>query len=327
MLFIESPGNDPRFNLALEQYVFDEMDPAQSYFMLWQNGPSIIIGKNQNAAAEIDANFVRGAGLPVVRRLSGGGAVYHDLGNVNFTFITDRDEDAGIDLRPFCAIVTAALASFGIQAEISGRNDITVEGRKVSGNAQYVRGGRVMHHGCILFDTDLSVLGRALRPNRAKIRSKGVDSVSSRVANLAEFLPAGTDVRTFMDRLLAFAAESAVRYELSEADLRRVEEIRAGRYDLWEWNYGRSPAYEFSETAYIPGCGTVTAQTCVAGGVLTDVSLSGDFFGVRDVEGLCSLLCGLRADRAFLGQRLASFSVGDYIGGITPAQLAALLVP
>ncbi|MBR6271265.1 MAG: lipoate--protein ligase [Lachnospiraceae bacterium] len=329
MIYLDSASVDPRFNLALEQYVFDEMDRSQTYFMLWQNAPSIIIGKNQSAAAEIDGDYVRSRGIPVVRRLSGGGAVYHDLGNLNFTFITDHDETAGIDLVPFCRIVTDALMTYGVEAQVSGRNDITVDGRKISGNAQYVREGRVMHHGCILFDTDLTVLGRALRPDRAKIRSKGIDSVASRVANLSEFLPEGTDVADFKKRMLLAAARGGdfTMHELSPKEIRRIEEIKTGRYDLWEWNYGRSPAYEIERTEYIPGCGTVRVGCGVKEGLIAEVSITGDFFGARDVSELCAALPGVRAEREEVTRRLVELSPGEFIAGIAAEQLAGLLVP
>ena len=174
MTFIEVKTTDPDFNLALEQYVFDQMPRNRGYFMLWQNDNAIIVGRHQNTLAEINEAFVREHGIRVVRRLSGGGAVYHDMGNLNFTYIVDASGGARLDLKLFCQPVADALGALGVQAEVNGRNDITIGGQKFSGNAQYVREGRVMHHGTILFDSDLSVVGQALKVDREKIAAKGV---------------------------------------------------------------------------------------------------------------------------------------------------------
>ena len=204
MEYINSPRTDPCWNLALEQYVFDSLDRSKSYFMLWQNHNTIVVGKNQNTVAEINSDFVRAHDITVVRRLSGGGAVYHDLGNLNFTFITDADKMDGIDLHMFCVPIVETLRSFGVQAEISGRNDITVDGKKFSGNSQYVREGRVMHHGTIMFDSDLTTVTQALQVDRDKIQSKGIKSVASRVTNLRPYMPEGTTLAQFRQRLLEY---------------------------------------------------------------------------------------------------------------------------
>ena len=188
MVFAESGSTDPAWNLALEQYLFETVPRGTTVFYLWQNDNTIVIGRNQNAEREIDSDYVRAHGIRVVRRLSGGGAVYHDLGNLNFSFITDAPEDGRIDMRAFCEPVAAALRELGANVEISGRNDMTVEGKKFSGNAQFLRGGRVLHHGTILYDSDLSVLGKALKADPEKIASKGVASVRSRVTNLKPYL-------------------------------------------------------------------------------------------------------------------------------------------
>ena len=225
MEYINSPRTDPCWNLALEQYVFDSMDRSKSYFMLWQNHNTIVVGKNQNTVEEINSDFVRAHDITVVRRLSGGGAVYHDLGNLNFTFITDADKMDGIDLHMFCVPIVETLRSFGVQAEISGRNDITVDGKKFSGNSQYVREGRVMHHGTIMFDSDLTTVTQALQVDRDKIQSKGIKSVASRVTNLRPYMPEGTTLDQFRQRLLAYlnAAEPLHSLTLTAADEQQID--------------------------------------------------------------------------------------------------------
>ncbi|MBQ7247056.1 MAG: lipoate--protein ligase [Lachnospiraceae bacterium] len=362
MIYIESDSFDPGYNLALEEYIFEEMDWSQTYFMLWQNDRTIVIGRNQDAEAEIDRKYVEARGIRVVRRLSGGGAVYHDLGNLNFTFITDR-EGEGIDFRRFCEPVVRTLASFGVEAQISGRNDLTVDGRKVSGNSQYARNGRVMHHGCILFDTDLGVLTAALRPDPDKIRTKGIRSVSARVANLSEYMPAGTTLEDFKARLLEYAAQSMTveRCELTHVQRERVIAIKQTRYDLDEWNYGRKSchtsqpygdadgqeipgadtdgqenpacnarwqenAHAIRRSVYITGCGSVRAEYSLIGGRLIGVTLTGDFFGAENVSELCGMLEGVCADRDSVRRILSQAGPERYITGISVDQLAELLL-
>ena len=265
MEYIASSCTDPRWNLALEQYVFDSMDRSRSYFMLWQNDNTIVVGKNQNTVAEINNDFVRDHNITVVRRLSGGGAVYHDLGNLNFTFITDADKIDGIDLHMFCVPIVETLRSFGVQSEISGRNDITVDGKKFSGNSQYVREGRVMHHGTILFDSDLSVVTQALCVKQEKLVSKGITSVKSRVTNLRPYLPEGTTLEDFEKRLLEYLSVSSpiVPHPLTLTDHDRIDKIRAERYAKWEWNYGYSPNYTDVRSRRIEGCGEIEVHLSV----------------------------------------------------------------
>ena len=187
--YLDLMTTDPSYNLAMEQYVFDCLPRDRMYFMLWQNDNAIIVGKYQNTISEINEEAVRERGIRVVRRLSGGGAVYHDMGNLNFTFITDAGGSGTLDMKLFCEPVVRTLAALGVRAEVNGRNDITIDGKKFSGNSQYLRQGRVMHHGTIMFDSDLSVVGEALRVDPTKIQTKGIRSVRSRVTNVAEHLP------------------------------------------------------------------------------------------------------------------------------------------
>lgn len=328
MEYINSPCTDPCWNLALEQYVFDSLDRSKSYFMLWQNHNTIVVGKNQNTVAEINSDFVRAHDITVVRRLSGGGAVYHDLGNLNFTFITDADKMDGIDLHMFCVPIVETLRSFGVQAEISGRNDITVDGKKFSGNSQYVREGRVMHHGTIMFDSDLTTVTQALQVDRDKIQSKGIKSVASRVTNLRPYMPEGTTLAQFRQRLLEYlsAAEPLHTLTLTAADETQIEAIRAARYATWEWNYGRSPAYTDRRRCRFEGCGQVEVSLSVAQGKLADFQFFGDFFGSGDTARLSQLLLGCPYRREDVLHRLETVDLETYIHNVTPAQLAELIV-
>ena len=327
MDYIASTSTDPRWNLALEQYVFDCLDRSRSYFMLWQNHNTIVVGKNQNTVAEINNDFVRQHDITVVRRLSGGGAVYHDLGNLNFTFITDADKMDGIDLHMFCVPIVETLRSFGVQAEISGRNDITVDGKKFSGNSQYIREGRVMHHGTIMFDSDLTMVSRALQVDREKILSKGIKSVVSRVTNLRPYLPDGVTLDCFRQRLLDYlsAAEPLHPLTLTPEDLRRIDAIRDARYATWDWNYGRSPAYTDRRRQRFDGCGQVEVALSVEGGRLTDIQFFGDFFGSGDTAQLSQLLRGCTYRRDAVQSLLETIDLERYIHNLSAPQLSALI--
>lgn len=327
MYYLESPSNDPRWNLALEQYVFDSCDRSHNYFMLWQNHNTIVVGKYQNTEGEINNDYVREKGITVVRRLSGGGAVYHDMGNLNFTFIVDANEAERINFRMFCEPIVRTLASFGVKAEISGRNDITVDGKKFSGNSQYLREGRVMHHGTILFRSDPTIISNALRVDRDKLESKGVKSVVSRVANLIDYLPEGTTLADFKQRLLEEVARSepVQTLTLSEDALRTIDGIKRSRYDTWEWNYGRSPGYTDRRSSRIPGVGKVEISLEVKGGVMRELQFFGDFFENSDVSALAELLRGCLCRRDAILARLAGHDPADYIRGLTAEALAELL--
>lgn len=329
MYYLESPSNDPRWNLALEQYVFDCCDRSHSYFMLWQNHNTIVVGKYQNTVGEINNDFVREHDITVVRRLSGGGAVYHDMGNLNFTFIVDANDAERINFRMFCEPIVRTLASFGVQAEISGRNDITVDGKKFSGNSQYLREGRVMHHGTILFESDPSIITNALHVDRDKLESKGVKSVSSRVANLIDYLPAGTTLADFKQRLVQELekAEPMQRLTLDAAALEKIDEFKRARYDTWEWNYGRSPGYTERRRGRIEGVGKLELSLEVKGGTLRDIQFFGDFFENNDVSALAELLRGCPCRRDAICERLAAHDVGAYIRNLTAEALAELIAP
>ena len=328
MKYIESDSFDPAQNLALEQFLFDGTDRRESYFYLWQNNKTIVIGRNQNAVQEIDRDYVRTHGIRVVRRLSGGGAVYHDLGNLNFTFITDADASGRIDLKSFCLIIAEALQGIGVPAEVSGRNDLTVEGKKFSGNAQYVREHRVMHHGTILFDSDLSVLGKALNPPPEKIASKGIRSVASRVTNLKPYLP-GMSLAQLKEALLSHMRSRWPMEPLllSEAQKKAVLAIRNDRYARWEWNFGASPAYTERVRRRFEGCGSVEAFLRVEEGRIREVTFFGDFFSTEDPSLLAARLLDCRRERGALLERLSGFDVGLCIHGLGAEELAELLAP
>lgn len=311
-------STDPCFNLACEEYLlFHEDEPV---FMLWQNEPSVIIGRNQNAYAEVNTAFTEEHGIKVVRRLTGGGAVFHDLGNLNYTFIVPEKDSSVLNFSYFAAPIIGALKDLGVHAELSGRNDLTVDGKKISGNAQCVRSGKILHHGTLLFSADMSYLSEALRVDPEKIRSKGIKSVRSRVGNLKEYLPHLTvnEFKTFLESRVA--GERAV---FSEEDQTAIASLVASKYATWEWNFGTSKTFQKSVKRRFP-MGTVEISYNADGGRLTEVKIYGDFFSVGDVSALEAHMIGCPLETNALHERLLSSTAP--IAGISVSELAELFL-
>ncbi len=323
---------DPAFNLAAEEYFLLRGDGEIR--MLWRNARAVIIGKNQNAWAEVNVPYTEAAGIPVVRRLSGGGAVFHDPGNVNYTFITDCTEGDGIDFARFTAPILSVLANLGVTAVLGGRNDILAEGRKISGNAQAVvrrEDGtpRRLHHGTILYGADLSAMTDALRVHPLKIQSKGVGSVRSRVVNLTDLpaFPKDLTVEAFIDLLAEALSGSEGVTALRDAETAAIKAIAAEKYAAWEWNFGASLTHTTSFTARF-ACGTLTASFSAARGEITELRLYGDYFGVAPITELESALVGtpLRRDALTAAIAAAPRPLADYIAGGCPAEIVSLIL-
>ncbi|MBE6983272.1 MAG: lipoate--protein ligase [Ruminococcaceae bacterium] len=291
--YIQVDSIDPAFNLALEEYVFESLSQDYNYFILWQNDCTVVIGRHQNTFSEVNEAFLREKGIRVVRRLSGGGAVYHDLGNLNFTFIQDAAGKAP-DLALFCHPVAKAIRALGANAQVNGRNDITVDGQKFSGNAQYVKNGRVMHHGTLLFDSKLENASNALRPDIEKIKAKGVASVRSRITNLKPLLPPGTTLENFREALLKalFEKEQMEVYSLTDGDIAAITALKESRYDTWAWNWGASPACDMTLSGRVEGCGRIELRFRVEKGRIAEAALFGDFFSSGDLTALTDSFLG-----------------------------------
>ena len=326
-LYIENTKNSPFYNLALEQTVFDKLDRQHSYCMLWQNHSAVIVGKHQNTAAEINGSFVESRGISVVRRISGGGAVYHDLGNINFTFIVDANS-GGIDFTAFCRPIQAALRSFGVPVEISGRNDMTVDGKKISGNAQYISRNRVLHHGTLLYDSDLSVLGKALNP-KGKIISKGIKSVRSNVTNIRPFMETDMPVADFRTTLrdYLFTALEMQNYTLTVDEKTAAEHLRDTVYSQWSWNYGSSPPYNVRKNRYVDGCGTVEVFLDIEkDGLIKNILFYGDFFSSEDPTALSALLKGRHLEPVELYSVLKDVNISRYFHNMKNETFLSLIL-
>lgn len=318
--YLETGSRDPFYNLAFEEYVLAHRIEGD-YLILWQNDNTVVIGRNQNAEEEIDRAFVEAHGVRVVRRTTGGGAVYHDLGNLNYSFITDAGEAENLTMGRFTKPVTSALQGLGLRAEASGRNDILVEGRKVSGTAQRLLNGRILHHGTLLFDTDPDMVAGALRADPEKFRSKSSKSVRIRVGNIRDFLLEDMDLPAFWAYLkTALAGEGFATGVLSPEELEAVEALKRSRYDAWEWNFGRSPAYDMVNKRRWDG-GSLEARVSVKEGRITGAAFRGDFLSRCSLKPLEKELEGVLFRREDVAGVLERYPLRDYFGAITGEEI------
>lgn len=328
MIYIKNNDNRPQFNLALEQYVFDSLDQFDEIFLLWINEPSIIVGKNQNTIEEINLDYIRENNINVVRRLSGGGAVYHDYGNLNYTIISKSNETSAFNFEAFSQPVIEVLAKLGVKAEFTGRNDIVIDGRKFCGNAQYMKKGKVLHHGAILFDTDLNVLGKALKVSKDKIESKGVKSVRSRVTNIIDHLEEKITVEDFKQLLLdhMFQGDTEIKeYKLTEEDYANINKLMEERYSTWEWNFGESPEFNISKSKRF-AAGKVETKIHVEEGIIKDMKFYGDFFGGGEISNVEEKFKGIKYKEDEIEKVLDEIDIGYYFSGISRDEIIQCII-
>ncbi|MCY7968684.1 lipoate--protein ligase LplJ [Bacillus haynesii] len=328
MLFIDNQNiTDPRINLAIEEYCLKHLDPEETYLLFYINQPSIIIGKNQNTIEEINTKYVDENGIIVVRRLSGGGAVYHDLGNLNFSFITKDDGNSFHNFKKFTEPVVAALKKLGVDAELSGRNDLMANGRKISGNAQFSTKGRMFSHGTLLFDSEIEHVVSALKVKKDKIESKGIKSIRSRVANISEFLDQKMTTVEFRSMLLRyiFDTEGEIpEYKLTEKDWEIINQISKERYQNWDWNFGKSPKFNLQHSKRFQA-GSVDIRLEVQKGVIRECKIFGDFFGVGDVSDIEEKLTGVQYERKAIEEALQGVDIKHYFGNIQKEEFLELV--
>ncbi len=313
MKFLELKSNDPYYNLAVEEYLFD--NSSEDVFMLWQNEPTVVIGKNQNAYAEVKIDEAKKHGVHIVRRITGGGAVYHDLGNLNYTFIS-VDSKGGIDFARFTSPVIAALRSMGVDAALGGRNDIEVSGRKISGNAQCKRGNRVLHHGTLLFDSDLAFLSGILSVDEEKISAKAIKSTRARVANIKELVPSLANVRDFISLISEHVVREFSAKTITLEDNPEIERLwKRNASDEWLFPSGSYlSTYSVKKQKRYP-FGVVEVYLDMSNDIIKGVKICGDFFGNRDVRDLENALQGKKLD--CLCDAISTFNINEYIFGMT----------
>ena len=325
MNYFSTASTDPHFNMAFDQACLECLLVDEPVFFLWQNRPSVIIGLNQNPAAEVNLPYLREKGIVLARRVTGGGAVYHDLQNLNYT-ITGRSRDLERDFPEYLSIVINALKALGVPAELTGRNDITVDGRKCSGFAKRVWRDRLMVHGTLMFNVDIEEMMRALSAPEGKLSAAGIASVRSRVANLNEYLPGTSDMAAFKAAMQEQMAGGGRELAIPPALLAAAREAAERKFGTWEWLYGRSPAASFSASRKFP-CGTVEVRWSERHGRLESISWSGDFLGNLPADVLSPALIGRPVDRGAIIDALSASSVRvcDCFDGLQPPDIAALL--
>lgn len=316
MINIINDSKDPYFNLALEEYFVKFKDLADDVLILWQNEPTIVVGQNQNAYEELNLDYVEKNNIKVVRRLSGGGAVYHDLGNLNFTIIKNAGQLHKNDFSFFALPVIACLKKFEVEAIFSGRNDILIDGKKFSGNAQYFHKNKVLHHGTLLFSSDLSVLTQALQVKKEKFESKGIKSIKSRVTNINEYLKEAVSLSDFQEALMISMFDENEKniqnYTLSEADISTIMQLRNSKYQTWEWNFGQSPQMNYQKEMRF-AAGSVTLAMNIKDGKIQSCKLYGDFFEVKPIGELEGQLVDQRYDQSVLKTLLQHLNISEYI--------------
>lgn len=322
MRYIISETTDAYFNLASEEYLLKHTE--EDIFYLWRNDNAIIVGTNQNALSEINVDYVKEKDIKVVRRLTGGGAVYHDLGNINYTFIENNKKSFN-DFRGFCEPITKALNELGVQAEFSGRNDMTIEGKKFSGTAQCKYKNRVMHHGTLLFSSKKADITGALKPRDIKFSGKSVKSVASRVTNISEYLKEPMDVLEFRNRVMESVAGGLINVtSFTPEEVDKIQKLRDEKYSTWEWNFGQSPKFSMTKEGRFAG-GTIEVTLDVQKGIISNLRIYGDFFGVGDIRELEGKLHGVKHQYQEVEDVLNQIDISTYMVNIQVEDLLSLL--
>lgn len=322
MKYIDSQSHNSYFNLALEEHILKNKDFKEDIVFLWQNTPTIVVGNNQNTIEEINLPFVKENKIRVVRRLSGGGAVYQDMGNLNFTFIKCLDETSNLDIKKFALPVVEALNKLGVPAQLTGRNDISVEDRKISGNAQRLFKNKLLHHGTLLFDSDLEVMVKVLQVGVDKIQSKGIKSIRSRVTNLKPYFGQQITFQDFRSSILRelFWEGKIEQYYLSEGDLIEINRLVDTKYGTWEWNFGYSPPYSIKNSRRFPA-GKVELFIDVNKGIIKSCQIFGDFLSLCDISEIEKALQNKHFKTETIENTLSQFNLKHYFGDITLPEL------
>ncbi|NCD42273.1 MAG: lipoate--protein ligase [Bacteroidia bacterium] len=320
MLTIKSPRNYPPFNIASEEFLIKNFN--DDIFLLYINDPTIIVGKHQNTLAEINLEYIRENNIHVVRRLSGGGAVFHDHGNLNFCFIMTHEGEQKVDFRKYTQPIIDVLRSLGVNAEFQGRNDLVIEGKKFSGNASHVYKNRVLHHGTILFDAHMDQLSKALKSDPLKFTDKAVKSIRSRVTNISDHLQTPitiTQLEEMIIRHIRAIYPEAQGYQFSDKDIQQIELLVSHKFNTWDWNFGYSPQYGFSKSVKTEG-GKIEIHLQVDQGVIEQIKIFGDFFASEPTEKVERILTGLRHDPYIIQRALETIRFNDYFNNVPMAE-------
>lgn len=325
MLCIISENHFAPFNIASEEFLLKHKD--EDCFLLYRNKPSIIVGRHQNTLSEINLGYVKEHNIPVVRRMTGGGTVFHDLGNLNFCFIMNNTEGSNWTFKKYTEPVLKVLRDLGINARLQGRNDLTIDGLKFSGNAKLVWQDKVLQHGTILFSAKMPDLSAALNANPLKFADKSVKSIRSRVTNVTDHLPSPMSLDDFIDRIHGYVRElypEARDYSFDDSEIEVIQSLVDSKYDTWDWNYGSSPKYNFYKGIRTKA-GTIEFYLNVKKGVIENLSIYGDFFGRKEIEELESQLIGVPHREEEIRNLIQSLDVASYFGDVDPQEIVSAL--
>ena len=325
MRYLKNPSTNPYYNMAFDEYCLESLPIDEPVFFLWQNRPAVIVGFNQEVNTEVNLDYLKENGIDLVRRVTGGGAVYHDLENLNYT-IVGRSEDLERDYPEYASIMAKALQTLGVPATLSGRNDILVEGRKVSGFAKRVCKNRLMVHGTLMYNVNVDVLTHVLNPSTTKLQSKGIASVRSRVANLCEYLPEIPDIQTFSQRLEEILSNNYTdtEYQLTETDLANIQRLTDKKFATWEWNYGRSPKATLVHSARL-ACGTVEIHLTLAENRIASCRFGGDFLGNLPASDVEKALTGIPYEINEIRKCLSKIEISRYFDRVSADDLLEMM--
>lgn len=335
MQYYVMPSRDIRDNLATEQYLMNSPRVQLPMMLFYIERPCIIVGRNQNTLEEVNQSYCLDHDIKITRRLSGGGAMYQDLGNLCFSFIVPSDRARFGNFKQLVNPVLTALHEMGArQAVVTGRNDIEIEGYKFSGNAMYSRQGRTFSHGTLMYHVDTAVVAQALRVPKDKIASKGIKSVRARVTNIEPYLDKsfqGLTTGQFRDELIKkiwhvsqLSEIADQQYHLNSKDRSAIAKLRHRLYDNWDWVYGQSPDFTVKKRQHFTG-GTIDARFLVQNGHIQSVKIYGDFFGTADVTEVEEALKGIPYHPTVIENTLVRLPLNSYFMGIPEQKIIDLL--
>ena len=326
MKFLRNSETDPYYNMAFDEYCLESLAIDEPVFYLWQNRPAVIVGLNQEVNTEVNLDYLKQNDIVLARRVSGGGAVYHDWGNLNYT-IVGRSEDLERDYPEYAGLMMQALRKLGVQAELSGRNDILVEGKKVSGFAKRVSKNRLMVHGTLMYDVNLDVLTQSLNPPTTKLQTKGIASVRSRVTNLREHLPEIKDIQDFKNRLEKALSNDYAdeEYKLLVSEIEDIRTLANEKFGRWDWIYGRSPRATLTHSARL-SCGNIEIHLTLNENRIASCRFGGDFIGNLPTSDVEMRLIGVSYDVLSIEKCLSEIEVSDYFDGVKEADLIHLII-